>query len=169
MSQSQHRQKVENLSNQIQLWQAAFASSPIAKVAVNLNERVIIVNEEAYSLLGLTNSDEYSYLQDLKLDRVLGLSAAIEQVKCDRFAVRLKDIQWLTPNGKIYLDIDITPIPNSIGKLLAVSFTFIDVTRFHQVQEQLAQTKVKLLRASQELEYTKEKLATKNAQLSCIQ
>ena len=169
LSQSQHRQKVENLSNQIQLWQAAFASSPIAKVAVNLNERVIIVNEEAYSLLGLTNSDEYSYLQDLKLDRVLGLSAAIEQVKCDRFAVRLKDIQWLTPNGKIYLDIDITPIPNSIGKLLAVSFTFIDVTRFHQVQEQLAQTKVKLLRASQELEYTKEKLATKNAQLSCIQ
>lgn len=169
LSQSQHKQKVETLSEQIQLWQTAFASSPIANVAVNLNERVIMVNKQAYSLLGLTYSDHYCCLQDFKLDQVLGLRAAIKQVKCDRFAVTLKDIKWLTPNGTIYLDIDITPIVNSIGKLLAVSFTFINVTRLRQVQEELEQTKFKLLIASEELEYTKEKLAAKNAQLSYIQ
>ena len=169
LSQSQHKQKVETLSEQIQLWQTAFASSPIANVAVNLNERVIMVNKQAYSLLELTSSDHCCCLQDLKLDQVLGLRAAIKQVKCDLLAVKLKDIKWLTPNGTIYLDIDVTPMVNSIGKLLAVSFTFINVTRFHQVQEELDQAKLKLLIASEELGYTKEKLAAKNAQLICIQ
>jgi PAS domain-containing protein len=57
LSQSQHKQKVETLSEQMQLWQTAFASSPIANLAVNLNERVIMVNKQAYSLLGLTYRD----------------------------------------------------------------------------------------------------------------
>ncbi len=168
LSQYQHRQKVETLSNQLQFWQTAFASSPIAKVAVNLNERVIMVNEQAYSLLGLTSSDEYSCFQDLKLDRLVGLRTGMEQVNRDRSAVTLKDVQWSTPNDTVYLDIYITRIADSIGQP-AVSFTFIDVSECHQVQEQLAQTKIKLLRASEELEYTKEKLAAKNAELSCIQ
>ena len=169
LSQYQHRQKVETLSNQLQLWRTAFATSPIAKVAVNLNERIIMVNEQAYSLLGLTSNHECSCFQDLKLDRVLGLRIGMEQVHRDRSAVTLKNVQWSTPNDTVYLDIHITPIADLIGQPLAVSFTFLDVTQFHQVQEQLAQTKIKLLRASEELEYTKEKLAAKNAQLSCIQ
>ena len=137
------------------IWQAVFQTFPFACIAVNLNERIIIANEQACSLLGLGSIDSDCCLHDIELDGIVGLRTAIREVYRDRHPVTLKSVEWSTPNGIIYLDIQITSIAPEAEKVLGVNLCFVDVTRFHLLEEELDKTKINLLRAKEELEYTK--------------
>jgi two-component system, chemotaxis family, CheB/CheR fusion protein len=158
---------VDHLSSDARLREAAFDISPLARIIVDPNGTVAMVNERAKILFNLTSRDVGRPLQDLEISyRPLELRSYIEQVKLNRQTINLKDIAWQTPQGDaIYLDVQVALLLTSGNKALGVSITFTDVSRYKRLQEELEHSNQELEMAYEELQSTNEELETTNEEL----
>lgn len=168
MAQTGNNEDAANpLSTHVRLREAAFDSGPLARVVVDANGLLMLVNERARVLFNFTSRELGRPLQDLELSyRPVELRSRIAQSYSERRTVNLSDVEWQTPHGdSIYLDVQITPLLDISNNILGASINFIDVTRYKRLQEELEQSNQELEMAYEELQSTNEELETTNEEL----
>jgi two-component system, chemotaxis family, CheB/CheR fusion protein len=167
MAQSGSEEAVNHLSHHMCLREAAFDTGPVARIVIDANGCLVLSNERARILFGLSSRDLGRPLQDLEISyRPLELRSCIEQAYSDRRPIHYRDISWETPNGEtMYLDVAVTPMLDPGNTILGVSINFIDVTRYKRLQEELEHSHQELEMAYEELQSTNEELETTNEEL----
>ncbi|RUR72686.1 CheR family methyltransferase [Chlorogloeopsis fritschii PCC 9212] len=169
LPQTHNRKVVDPLTTKIHIWQAAFKTSPFAQLAVSYGGCLIVANEQAYALFGLTNSNIGALVRDLEIGQIVNSWALMRQLNRDRHPFSLKNIKWVNDNGTTYLDIHITPILDPEGKLLGANLTFIDVTQYIYLKDEIERLNSTLARVTQELHLTKEVLNSTKQELNNTQ
>lgn len=149
------------------LREVAFDGGPVARIVVNLNGTLVLVNERARLLFRLTMKDLGRPLQYLEISyRPIELRSCIEQAYRDRDPVNLRDIAWQLGQGEIiYLDVEIIPLIDLDNNILGASINFIDVSRYKRLKEELEHSNQELEMAYEELQSTNEELETTNEEL----
>ncbi|MBD3883379.1 PAS domain-containing protein [Phormidium tenue FACHB-886] len=154
-------------SAQVRLREAAFDSSPVARIVVDANGLLAIANERARSLFGLMPRDVGRPLQDLEFSyRPVELRSCIEQAYRDSRPVTIRDVEWQNSQGDLsFLDVQVTPLNDPAGTLLGAGITFTDVSRYKRLQDELEHSNQELEMAYEELQSTNEELETTNEEL----
>jgi two-component system CheB/CheR fusion protein len=167
MAQTGNEEATQDLSNHVRLREAAFDSSPIAGIVINANGLLALVNERARAMFDLTEQDVSRPLQGLELSyRPIELRSCIKQVCTERRAVNLRDIEWQTSQGEtLYLEVQLFPLLDSGNNILGISISFIDITRYKRLREELEHSNQELEMAYEELQSTNEELETTNEEL----
>jgi two-component system, chemotaxis family, CheB/CheR fusion protein len=149
------------------LQDAAFQQAPMAEIVVDGAGNVAIINQPARSLFGLRTTDIGRPLQDLEVSyRPLELRSLIDQAYGEGHTVSQKEVEWEYEAGKTrFLDVQLTPLLSIGGRVLGISASFIDVTRYRSLQDQLVRAGQSLETAYEELQSTVEELETTNEQL----
>jgi two-component system CheB/CheR fusion protein len=152
---------------QVRIREAAFDSSPVAQVVVDVNGMVLLANERARVLFGINTKDVGRPLQDLEISyRPVELRSLIEQAYAERRTVALSAVQRLLPNGEVqYLDLQVAPLQYNGEALIGASIAFQDGTQAQRLQEELRRTNQDLETAYEELQSANEELETTNEEL----
>jgi two-component system, chemotaxis family, CheB/CheR fusion protein len=106
-------------------------------------------------------------LQDLEISyRPLELRSQIEQVYVSRQTIFIRDVSRQQPDGRVqHLDVRIAPLEDDNGEILGASIAFTDVSRYHDLQQEIQNSNQKLETANEELQSTNEELETTNEEL----
>jgi two-component system, chemotaxis family, CheB/CheR fusion protein len=106
-------------------------------------------------------------LQDLEISfRPLELRSRIEQVYRECRLLVVQDvIREVAEQSRQYLDVQINPLGDNNGDFLGVSITFIDVSRAHELKEELQQSNLELEATNEKLQSANEELETTNEEL----
>jgi two-component system CheB/CheR fusion protein len=149
------------------LYNAALIDSPMAQLILDADDRVVLLNHRSASLTGLSDRDIGRPFQDLEVSyRPLELRSHIARARESRRPVWLRDVEWMRSAEDVsFLDVHIMPLQDATARLLGVSLTFTDVTRYRQLQEELAGANRQLETAYEELQSTNEELETTNEEL----
>jgi two-component system, chemotaxis family, CheB/CheR fusion protein len=147
---------------------AALASAPAVQLAVDLADKLRVANSAAEALFNLRPRDLGRPFQDLEVSyRPVELRSRIEQVREELRPVELHDVEWLRPGASDpgYYDISVVPLFAAPGDLIGVGVSFVDVTRYRRVRDELAYANTELERAYEELQSLNEELETTNEEL----
>jgi two-component system CheB/CheR fusion protein len=80
--------------------------------------------------------------------------------------VQLREVAWPAPGGESrYFNVQVTPVVDSTETSLGSKIIFTDVTRQHELQEELQRSRQELETAYEELQSTNEELETTNEEL----
>lgn len=144
----------------------AFETAILAQIVVSSDGALVLANSAARTLFSLVPTDLGRPLQDLPLSyRPLELRSHLDQVYAERHSILIKDVQRPLNNGfSQYLDVEFVPLQQD-GEMLGCSITFQDVTRYHQLQEELQHSNQELETANEELQSSNEELETTNEEL----
>jgi two-component system, chemotaxis family, CheB/CheR fusion protein len=151
-----------------ELGDAALSSGPVAQLAVDPSDNLRIANAAAEALFNLRPRDLGRPFQDLEVSyRPVELRSRIEQVRKELRPLELHDVEWQRPGGldRSYYDLAIVPLFGAPGALLGVGISFLDVTRYRRVRDELAHANTELERAYEELQSLNEELETTNEEL----
>jgi two-component system CheB/CheR fusion protein len=158
--------------NHIRLREAAFETAALAQVVVDQAGFLVLANERARALFGLTLSDLNRPLQDLELSyKPLELRSLIERATLEKQAVTVRDVEWRPPTPPaevVCLDVVVRPVAPSNGNGNnhgAVVITITDVTEAKRLRSDLSRTNRQLETAYEELQSTNEELETSNEEL----
>jgi two-component system, chemotaxis family, CheB/CheR fusion protein len=147
--------------------EAASESNPVAQIAIDMNGTLVLANERARTLFGLSISDVGRPIQDLKLSyQPVDLRSLIDQAKDNIEPRVLKEVPWVEGevNDRFY-DISVVALNVDQNKPVGVSLSFFDVSPQKRLQRQLEHTNQELETAMEELESTNEELETTNEEL----
>jgi len=147
---------------------ATLSSGPVVQLAVDVTGKLRVANAAAETLFNLRPRDLGRPFQDLEVSyRPLELRSRIEQVRTELRPIEMHDVEWQRPGGveMSYFDVAIVPLFASPGDLLGVGVSFIDVTRYRRVRDELAHANTELERAYEELQSLNEELETTNEEL----
>jgi two-component system, chemotaxis family, CheB/CheR fusion protein len=156
-----------NVESCLRLQELGFDAVPLAQLIVDFSGQVVLVNAPARSMFGITVMNLGRPLQDLEISfRPLELRSRIEQVYRERRLLVVQDvIREVTGQNRQYLDVQINPLGENNGDFLGVSITFIDVSRAHELKQELQQSNRELETANEKLQSTNEELETTNEEL----
>jgi two-component system CheB/CheR fusion protein len=145
---------------------AAFEHGPDAELVVDAGGQLLAINARARSLFGIPQESVGRPFQDLEISyRPVDLRSAIDEATSTSRPVRLTEVARWTPAGELtFLDIAVAPLSYD-GMHAGVALSFVDVTRHHQIQEELEQTHRELEVAYEELQSANEELETTNEEL----
>jgi two-component system CheB/CheR fusion protein len=149
------------------LQESALESSPLARIVVDLNGILANANQKARLIFTLNPKDIGRPLQDLELSyRPVELRFLIEQAYAERRAITLTSVERRFPNAEVqYLDIIATPLYDEANNPLGVAISFLDVSAYHRLQEELHRAREEIQTASEELQSSNEELETTNEEL----
>ena len=167
MAQTGNEATADDLSGQIRLREAAFDVSPVARIVLEHNGVLALANQRVKVLFGLSQRDVGRPLQDLELSyRPVELRSSLQEAYESRRTVTLSDVAWQNSRGEaIFLEVQITPLFGTDNTILGASISFVDVTRFKRLQEELEHANQELEMAYEELQSTNEELETTNEEL----
>src|SRR5581483_8337822 len=154
-------------SRYVRLREAAFDTAPVAQIVVDLSGTLVLANGPARALFSVTARDIGRPFRDLDLSyRVIELRAPIEEVAASRRPVTFRGVEWhFSPSEVRFLDIQIVPLIHNGGNLGGVGLSFVEVTRYHRLQEELRRSHQELETAYEELQSTNEEMETMNEEL----
>jgi two-component system CheB/CheR fusion protein len=167
--QTGKKKALDPLTTQIRIWQTAFESSLFSQLVVDRNGCLIMNNKQASILFNLKSSDLGVPVRDLGIGQVVNVLTLMRQLNRDRRPLTLKNVEWKSDYGTNYLDIHITPISDPNNTLIAANLTFIDVTCYTGIKDELKCSNFKLASLTQELELTKDTLNTTYQELEYTQ
>jgi two-component system CheB/CheR fusion protein len=146
--------------------ESAFEAAPVAQLAVDLDGRVILVNQMARTTLGVSQADVGRPLKDLEISSLPGdLRANIEAAHVERRSVVLPNVAIAISSGEMReFEVQLTPL-HAGDRMLGTSVTFTDVTVQRRVQTELEDSRRELESAYEELQSTVEELETTNEEL----
>jgi two-component system CheB/CheR fusion protein len=146
--------------------EGAFDAAPVAQIAVDAGGDLILANENARALFGLSINDVGRPLKDLEISyRPVDLRSNIELANADRRGIALTQVAMTTPRGDPReLEVLITPLYSG-DQMLGTTVTYADVTPHRRLQKELEGSKHELETAYEELESTVEELETTNEEL----
>ncbi|HZQ35295.1 MAG TPA: CheR family methyltransferase [Dehalococcoidia bacterium] len=161
-----NEETVETLVRQVRLREAAFEAGSVAQMVVDTEGRLVLANEHARGLFGIASRDVGRPLQDLEVSyRPVELRSRIEQAHAERKPFLMRDVEWSRgESGIAYYDIELVPLYDN-GSTLGVTISFVDVTRYKRLQEELLHSSQELETAYEELQSTNEELETTNEEL----
>jgi two-component system CheB/CheR fusion protein len=167
MANSADDESNRRLSKHIRLQELAFDATPVAEIVIDINGLLVIINEQARSLFGLSMRDLDRPFHELEISyRPIELRSLIERAYKERRPINLTNVErYLSNSEKQYLDVRITPLQDDNLSLLGVSISFNDVTRYVQLQEALQRSRQDLETTNEELQSTNEELETTNEEL----
>ena len=159
---------IPEMVDKLGIYENSFEVDLLAQIVVDRNGIVILANAEARNLFNLNLKDIDRPFQDLEISyRPVDLRSPIDQVRSNRRAISLKDVEWsIAQSASRYFDVQITPLlDENIDELLGIKITFTEVTRFKQLQQDLVHANQELETAYEELQSTNEELETTNEEL----
>jgi len=165
---SKSQEIIPEMVDKVGIYETSFEVDLLAQIVVDRNGIVILANAEARNLFNLNLKDIDRPFQDLEISyRPVDLRSPIDQVRSNRRAISLKDVEWsIAQSASRYFDVQITPLlDENIDELLGIKITFTDVTRFKQLQQDLVNANQELETAYEELQSTNEELETTNEEL----
>jgi two-component system, chemotaxis family, CheB/CheR fusion protein len=144
----------------------AFEQRASPEILLDAAGTVLAVNARARELFGVGTDAVGRPFQDLEVSyRPVELRSRIDQIRAEGRMVELDEVARWTPSGDLtYLDIKLVPL-QADGQHLGVVITFVEVTRYRQLQEELEQTHRELEVAYEELQSANEELETTNEEL----
>jgi len=144
----------------------AFDLVPVAQMAVDRAGTLVMANQQARALFGLSDGDIGRPLQDLEVSyRPVELRAAIDQAVGERRPVSLGTINWGdSPADRRGFEVQVSAVVSD-GAVLGATVTFADVTRHMELRDELERSKRELEVAYEELQSTVEELETTNEEL----
>ncbi|MGW4246630.1 CheR family methyltransferase, partial [Nocardia sp. NPDC004722] len=144
----------------------AFSTGPVPQVVLNGEDVVTLANQQAKHLFGLSDRDVSRPLRDLELSyRPVELRGYIDQVRAERRAIRIKDVEWQRgPGEMLTLEVHVSPLVTE-DSLLGVSLVFHDVTATRRLLTELNHANQQRESAYEELQSTNEELETTNEEL----
>jgi len=151
----------------LRLREISFEQDPTAQLVVDMNGQLLMVNARGRELFGLTGRDVGRLLQDLELSyRPVDLRSCIDEAHTRRHIVMLRDVAWPNAAGDArYFNVQVTPITDTAEGALGSKIVFVDITRQHELQEDLQHSRQELETAYEELQSTNEELETTNEEL----
>jgi two-component system CheB/CheR fusion protein len=162
-----NNEDVDQVANNVRLREAAFDNSAAPQIVVNSDGLLLMANQQARLLFGINVKDIFSPFKDLEVSfRPIELRSRIEQAFAEHRLISLMEVEWNIAEGeKRYLDVHIMPLTASTGSLVGVSITFIDITRYKELQEEVRASKAELASAYEDVQSTNEELETTNEEL----
>ncbi|MEQ8997087.1 MAG: CheR family methyltransferase [Coleofasciculus sp. B1-GNL1-01] len=167
-AQAGDKESSARLSERVRLQEAAFNTSPIAQIIVDVNGYLVLANMIARSMFDIKRQDLGKLFRDLELSyRPLELRSIIDDVYRDRTSITINDVVREESNTTQYLDVQITPLKENVNgeQLLGVSISFHDVTRYNQLYNKYKTSSQELETANEELQSSNEELETTNEEL----
>jgi two-component system CheB/CheR fusion protein len=154
-------------ANANRLREIAFDQDPMAQLVVDARSHVLLSNSRARELFGLTPRDVGRPLQDLEVSyRPVELRSCIDDAHARRQVVQLRDVAWPLHGGEPrFFNVQVTPIFDAVDTSLGTKIIFMDITRQHELQEELHRSRQELETAYEELQSTNEELETTNEEL----
>jgi len=146
---------------------AALASAPVVQLAIDLSDKLRVANSSAEALFNLRPRDIGRPFQDLEVSyRPIELRSIIEHVNTDQRPVELTDVAWhRTPgNDPDVYDVNVVPLYRS-DEQVGVGISFLDVTRYRRLRDDLERSNHDLEHAYEELQSLNEELETTNEEL----
>jgi two-component system, chemotaxis family, CheB/CheR fusion protein len=158
---------IEPIARLVRLRDAAMESAPVAQLLVDVEGRLIMVNEQARALFNISLKDLGRPLQDLEISyRPLELRSKIEQAFSDRIPVVIGGVQRVFGDGETqFLNVQVAPLLDADGAPLGVLVSFVDASQYHKVRHELERSRQELETAYEELQSTNEELETTNEEL----
>ena len=153
------------LSNRLR--EIAFHQDPTAQIVLDHRGHLLMANVRARELFGLQARDMGRPLQDLELSyRPAELRSCVDDAHARRQVVQLRDLSWPTPAGEPrFFNVQVTPVMDAADAALGTRIIFADITRQHELQEELQRSRQELETAYEELQSANEELETTNEEL----
>jgi two-component system CheB/CheR fusion protein len=147
---------------------AALAAGPVAQLVVDSSGRLAAANVLAETLFNIRPRNVGQPFQDLEVSyRPIELRSVIEHVTLDQRPVDLTDVIWHRIPGaepNVY-DVSVVPLFRAARELIGVGISFLDVTRYRSLRDELERSNRELERAYEELQSLNEELETTNEEL----
>jgi two-component system, chemotaxis family, CheB/CheR fusion protein len=145
----------------------ALEESPVARIVVDANGVLSLANQRARALFTLSPRDIGRPLSDLEISyRPVELRSLMEQAYAERRTVTQTSVERRFPGGESqYLDVVLAPLFDELQKPLGISITFLDVSRYTLLQEELHASREEIQTANEELQSSNEELETTNEEL----
>jgi two-component system, chemotaxis family, CheB/CheR fusion protein len=149
------------------LREIAFDQDPTAQIVLDHRSHVLMANLRARELFSLHPRDIGRPLQDLEMSyRPAELRSCVDDAHARRQVVQLRDVGWPTSTGDARIfNVQVTPILDAADTSLGTKIIFSDVTRQHELQDELQRSRQELETAYEELQSTNEELETTNEEL----
>jgi two-component system, chemotaxis family, CheB/CheR fusion protein len=147
---------------------AALAAGPVAQLVIDRGGRLIAANIRAETLFNLRPRDIGRPFQDLEVSyRPVELRSIIEEVTSGQRSAELADIAWHRAPGAepSVFDINVVPLYRYADEPVGVGISFLDVTKYRQLRDELERSNHDLERAYEELQSLNEELETTNEEL----
>ncbi|HEX9938037.1 MAG TPA: CheR family methyltransferase, partial [Longimicrobium sp.] len=167
MAQATRPDGGERQERAVRLRAAALDAHPAAQLVVDVAGTLVLANAPARALFGLTAGDEGRPLQDLTVSyRPVELRAPIEQARNERRPLLIQHVEYPLKDGEFHtFDVHVVPLAEDGRTLLGMSVSFVDVTPFQRLQNELQEANQELETAFEELQSTNEELETTNEEL----
>jgi len=147
---------------------AALAAGPVAQLVIDRAGRLVAANIRAETLFNLRPRDVGRPFQDLEVSyRPVELRSIIEHVNSEQRPVELTDIVWHRAAGTeptVY-DVNVVPLYRYSDEPIGVGISFLDVTKYRQLRDELERSNHDLEQAYEELQSLNEELETTNEEL----
>ena len=145
---------------------ATLTHAPTACLVVG-DGRLVLANERAKALLGVSSRDTGRLFQDLEVSyRPVELRSAIEQAERERLPVWIRGVHWeRVDRDAVILDIQVLPVTGITARTDGVAVYFTDVTRYQSMRDELERANRQVESAYEELRSTNEELETTNQEL----
>jgi two-component system CheB/CheR fusion protein len=149
------------------LRELALEESPIARIVVDTNGTLSLANQKARVTFTINPKDVGRPLQDLEISyRPVELRSMIEQAYAERRAVIQTSVERRFHDGeRQYFDIVVAPLFDDAQMPLGVGVTFLDVTHYSRLSEELQRSREEIQTANEELQSSNEELETTNEEL----
>jgi two-component system CheB/CheR fusion protein len=147
---------------------AALAAGPVAQIALDEQDNLVVANAQAELLFNLRRIDVGRPFQDLEVSyRPVELRSILDRVKQEQRPVELQGVRWQrSASAEIsVLDVSVMPLYDMRNALIGISVSFSDVTRYRRLHDELEHANEELERAYQELQSLNEELETTNEEL----
>jgi two-component system CheB/CheR fusion protein len=130
--------------------------------------RLVAANVRAETLFNLRPRDVGRPFQDLEVSyRPVELRSVIDEVTTGQRPAELTDVVWHRAPGaepSVY-DVNVVPLYRYTDEPVGVGVSFLDVTKYRQLREELERSNHDLEQAYEELQSTNEELETTNEEL----
>jgi two-component system, chemotaxis family, CheB/CheR fusion protein len=145
---------------------ASFEAGSPAQVVVDREGVLMLANHEARVLFGLADGDIGRPIQDLEVShRPVELRSLIEEASADRTTITRRGVGWKTAAGARVLEVQVAPLMSGEGEALGTAVTYLDVTRYNALQDELERSKKALEEAYAQLQSSNEELESTNEEL----
>src|SRR5215470_5691303 len=147
----------------VQLAEGVFEHNMVAQVVLDASGTIALANRAARRLLSIGSTELGRHLRDADFSfRPVDLRGPTDRVLRERRPVAMYDVAWHGPAEEpVTLDITVAPMEGQGG----VMITFLDVSRYQHLREELEQSRRELETAYEELQSTVEELETMNEEL----
>ncbi|MEM7590885.1 MAG: CheR family methyltransferase [Cyanobacteria bacterium P01_A01_bin.83] len=167
MSEAGSLQAGKMLTINLRLRDEVFEASPIAQIVTDEQSNLALINHRARSLFSLGVQNIGKPLSELKLHHHIPQLQSVINQACEEYCCSAIDnVEIETSEATFsFFDIQITPLVEGESKILGVNISFVDVSSYQNLRQELDRYREELEAAQEELQTSHEELETTNEEL----